>query len=122
MTPKMLKKMLRSPPLVLTTSGPPSAITLSWGVRLTGVDCMPASALQVYRLKYFDNLLEQYQAAQEKAQSEGKSVPNYDPNMLKAQANISSKSPMGIVWVSLPPQQLLSCLISNRFACTAMCT
>lgn len=53
---------------------------------------------KVYRIRYFDSLLDQYESAQAKAQAEGKTIPNYNPSVLRAQAVISNGSPMGVVW------------------------
>ncbi|KAI8463133.1 MAG: hypothetical protein J3K34DRAFT_475495 [Monoraphidium minutum] len=54
---------------------------------------------KVYRIRYFDNLLDEYEAAAAKARAEGKGSPEqWDPNVLRAQAAISNRSPMGIVW------------------------
>jgi hypothetical protein len=62
--------------------------------------------LPIHRIKYFDGLMEQYEAAAAKAQADGKQF-NWDPNVLRAQAAISSTSPMGVVWVSCRPPFLL---------------
>lgn len=56
---------------------------------------------KVYRIRYFDALLDQYEVAQQAAIAAGKQPPQqqqWDPNVLRAQSAISNRSPMGVVW------------------------
>lgn len=56
---------------------------------------------KAYRIRYFDELIEQYQDAQKRAEAQGKTL-NYDPQVLQAQSAISNWSPMGVVfWISI---------------------